>query len=75
MLRLWLITSLLLRRDACLKNTYLLKVTTKYVFIFIFLVEVLLLLLLRDAAAHNIGTEAESGTDYCFFLLRLRYRY
>ena len=36
MLRLWLMTSLLLRRDACWKNTYLLKVATKCVFIFIF---------------------------------------
>ena len=37
-----------------------------------FLVEVLLLLLLRAAAAHDISTEAERGTGYCFFLLRLR---
>ena len=42
------------------KNTFLLKVATKYVFIFFFLVEVLLLLLPRAAAAaHNISTEAE----------------
>ena len=27
------------------------------------------------AAAHNISTEAERGTAYCFFLLRLRYYY
>ena len=27
------------------------------------------------AAAHNISTEAERGTGYCFFLLRLRYYY
>ena len=60
MLRLWL-TALLLGRDACWKNTYLLKVATNYVFIF-FLVEVLLLLLLllrAAASAHNISTEAE----------------
>ena len=43
---------------------------------FYFLVEVLLLLLLRAAAAaHNISTEAERGTGYCFLLLRLRYFY
>ena len=43
---------------------------------FYFLVEVLLLLLLRAAgAAHNISTQAERGTSYCFFLLRLRYYY
>ena len=35
MLRLWL-TALLLGREAYWKNTYLLKVATKYVFIFIF---------------------------------------
>ena len=35
MLRLWL-TALLLGREACWKNTYLLKVAIKYVFIFIF---------------------------------------
>ena len=35
----------------------------------------MLLLLLRAAAAHNISTEAERGTAYCFFLLRLRYYY
>ena len=40
-----------------------------------FLVEVLLLLLLRAAAAHDISTEAERGTGYCFFLLRVRYYY
>ena len=34
-----------------------------------------MLLLLRAAAAHNISTEAERGTAYCFFLLRLRYNY
>ena len=76
MLQLWL-TALLLGREACSKNTYLLKVATKYVFIF-FLVKVLLLplLLLRAAAAaHNIGTEADRGTAYCFFLLRVRYYY
>ena len=27
------------------------------------------------AAAHNISTEADRGTAYCFFLLRLRYYY
>ena len=51
--------------------------STKYVR-FYFLVEVLLLLLLllrAAAAAHNISTEAERGTAYCFFLLRLRYYY
>ena len=47
---------------------------------FFFLVEVLLLLIIflvgcADAAAcacaaYNIGTEAERGTGYCFFLLR-----
>ena len=41
---------------------------------FYFLVEVLLLLLLlraaAAAAAHNISTEAERGTGYCFLLLR-----
>ena len=44
---------------------------------FYFWVEVLLLLLLRAAAAvaHNISTEAERGTGYCFLLLRLRYYY
>ena len=61
MLRLWL-TALLLGRDACWNNTYLLKVATNYVFTF-FLVEVLLLLLLlllrAAASAHNISTEAE----------------
>ena len=35
----------------------------------------MLLLLLRAAAAHNISTEADRGTAYCFFLLRLRYYY
>ena len=35
----------------------------------------MLLLLLRAAAAHNISTEAERGTAYCFFFLRLRYYY
>ena len=36
----------------------------------------MLLLLLRGAAAaHNISTDAERGTAYCFFLLRLRYCY
>ena len=35
----------------------------------------LLLLLLRAAAAHNISTEVERGTGYCFLLLRLRYYY
>ena len=37
----------------------------------------MLLLLLRAAAAaaHNISTEAERGTAYCFFLLGLRYYY
>ena len=35
----------------------------------------LLLLLRAAAAAHNISTEAERGTAYCFFLLRLRYYY
>ena len=39
---------------------------------FYFLVEVLLLLRVA-AAAHNISTEAERGTGYCFFLLRLHY--
>ena len=34
-----------------------------------FLVEELLLLLLA-AATHNISTEAERGTGYCFLLLR-----
>ena len=54
---------------------YLVKVATKNVFFF-FLVEVLLLLLMRAAAAaHNISTEAERGTGYCFLLLRLRYNY
>ena len=33
------------------------------------------LLLLCAAAAHNISTEAERGTGYCFLLLRLRYYY
>ena len=45
---------------------------------FYFLVEVLLLLLLlraAAAAAHNISTEAERGTGYCFLLLHLRYHY
>ena len=44
---------------------------------FYFWVEVLLLLLLRAAAAvaHNISTEAERGTGYCFLLLRLRFYY
>ena len=27
------------------------------------------------AAAHNISTEAERGTGYCFFLVRFRYYY
>ena len=41
---------------------------------FHFLVEVLLLL--RSAsAAHHISTEAESGTGYCFLLIRCRYYY
>ena len=35
----------------------------------------LLPLLRAAAAAHNINTEAERGTAYCFFLLRLRYYY
>ena len=35
----------------------------------------LLLLLRAAAAAHNISAEAESGTAYCFFLLRLCYYY
>ena len=74
MLRLWVLTALLLRRDACWKNTYLEKVATKYVFIFYFLVEVvvlLLLLLLRAAdAAHNISTEAERGITFSFWWLR-----
>ena len=34
-----------------------------------------LLLLRAAAAAHNISTEAERGTGYCFLLLRLRYFY
>ena len=35
-----------------------------------------MLLLLRAAAAvHNISTEAERGTAYWFFFLRLRYYY
>ena len=48
---------------------------------FCFLVEVLLLLIIflvgcaaaaaGACAAYNISTEAERGTDYCFFLLRL----
>ena len=42
---------------------------------FYFLVQVLLLLLRAAAAAHNISTEAERGTAYCFVLLRLRYYY
>ena len=51
-----------------------------YVFIFIFWSRCcccccVLLLLLRAAAAHSISTEAERGTAYCFFLLRLRYFY
>ena len=46
---------------------------------FLFLVEVLLLLIIflvgcaaaaGACAAYNIGTEAERGTGYCFFLLR-----
>ena len=73
MLRLWL-TALLLGRDACWNNTYLLKVATNYVFTF-FLVEVLLLLLLlllRAAApAHNISTEAERGTTFSFLVAAL----
>ena len=40
---------------------------------FFFLVMVLLLLLMRAAAAHNISTEAERGTGYCFVLLCFRY--
>ena len=83
MLRLRLLTALLLRRDACWKNSFLLTVATKSVLIFIFWSRccccccVLLLLLLRAAAAaaHNISTEAERGTGYCFLLLRLRYFY
>ena len=39
---------------------------------FYFLVEVLLLLRVA-AAAHNISTEAERGTGYCFFLVHFRY--
>ena len=35
----------------------------------------LLLLLRTAAAADNISTEAERGIGYCFFLLRLRYKY
>ena len=44
---------------------------------FYFLVEVVVVLLMlrAAAAAHNISTEAERGTGYCFFLLRLRYYY
>ena len=38
-------------------------------------VYVLLLLLRAADAAYNISTEAERGTAYCFFLLRLRYYY
>ena len=83
MLRSRLLTALLLRRDACWKNSFLLTVATKSVPIFIFWSRccccccVLLLLLLRAAAAaaHNISTEAERGTGYCFLLLRLRYFY
>ena len=61
MLRLWLVTALLLRRDAYSKNTYIpAKGCNKVRVHFYFLVEVLLLLLLRAAAAaHNISTEAE----------------
>ena len=70
MLRLWLLTALLLRRDACWKNTYLVKVATKKVFIFYVLVEVLLLLLRAAVAAHNISTEAERGITFIFWWLR-----
>ena len=35
----------------------------------------LLLLPRAAAAAHNVSTEAERGTAYCFFLLRLRHYY
>ena len=56
----------------CMLEKYI-KVQTKYVFFFYFFAWVLLLL--RVAAAHNISTEAERGTGYCFFLLRLRYYY
>ena len=35
----------------------------------------MLLLLRAAAAAHNISTEAERSTAYCFFLIRLRYYY
>ena len=70
MLRLWLLTALLLRRDACWKNTYLLKVATKYVLIF-FLVEVLLLLLLRAAAAAHISTQAKRGITFSFLVAAL----
>ena len=60
MLRLWLLTALRLRWDACWKYTYLLKVCNKVRVHFYFLVEVLLLLLLRAAAAaHKISTEAD----------------
>ena len=64
MLRWWLLTALLLRRDRH----------------FCFLDEVLLLLIIflvgcataagGACAAYYISTEAERGTGYCFFLLR-----
>ena len=72
MLRLWLLTALLLRRDACWKIH---KGCNKTRVHFYFLVEVLLLLLRAATAAHHISTEAERGTGYCFFLFRLRYYY
>ena len=64
MLRLWLLTALLLRRDACWKiHTYrvIAKGRNGVRAHFYLLVEVLLLLLLlrAAAAAHNISTEAE----------------
>ena len=76
MLHLWLMTSRLLRRDACWKNTYLVlaKGCNKIRGHLYCLVEVLLLLL-RAAATHNISTEAERGTGYGFLFFRLRYYY
>ena len=47
------------------------KVATKYVFIFIFWSRCCCVLLLLPTT--SIRIEAERGTGYCFFLLRLRY--
>ena len=73
MLWLWLLTALLLRRDACWKNTYQVpaKGCNKVRVHFYFLVEVLLLLLLllrAAAAAHNISTEADRCTTFSFLV-------